>query len=174
MSEKLMPDSKAPDLSLPLVGGGTYNLATQEPDNFTMVVFYRGHHCPVCKSYIGKLNGLVNMAYENGVGVVAVSMDPEERAARSKEEWGLDKLDVAYGLTKEDVKAWGLYLSTSIKEAENDQFCEPGLFWVRPDGRVYLIDVANMPWSRPDVEFLLSKVKFAMDNNYPARGTTEV
>jgi len=29
-----------------------------------------------------------------------------------------------------------------------------------------------MPWSRPDVEFLLSKVQFAMDSSYQARGTT--
>jgi hypothetical protein len=28
-----------------------------------------------------------------------------------------------------------------------------------------------MPWSRPDVEFLLSKVEFAVNNSYPARGT---
>jgi peroxiredoxin len=172
MSQKLMPDTQAPALSLPLVGGGTWTLSDQTPRNFTMVVVYRGLHCPVCKSYLGKLNGLVGMAADAGVTVVAASMDPEDRAAKAKTDWGLDNLDVAYGLTKEDVANWGLYLSTSIKEAENDQFAEPGLFWVRPDGRLYLIDISNMPWSRPDVEFLLSKVQFAMDNNYPARGTT--
>ena len=172
MTNKLMPDTQAPALSLPLVGGGTWTLADQKPKNFTMVVFYRGLHCPVCKGYIGKLNGLVQAAADAGVTVVAASMDPKERAEQSKSEWGLDKLDVAYGLTRQDVKNWGLYFSTSIKEAENYEFAEPGLFWVRPDGRLYLIDIANMPWPRPDVEFLLSKVQFAMDNNYPARGTT--
>jgi len=172
MTHKLTPDTQAPALSLPLVGGGTWTLADHSPKNFTMVVFYRGLHCPVCKGYISKLNGLVDAAAEAGVTVVAASMDPQDRAEQAKSEWGLDKLDVAYGLTRADVKNWGLYFSTSIKEAENDQFAEPGLFWVRPDGRLYLIDISNMPWSRPDVEFLLSKVQFAMDNNYPARGTT--
>jgi peroxiredoxin len=174
MSSKLMPDTQAPALSLPLVGGGTWTLADQRPENFTMVVFYRGYHCPVCKAYLGKLNALVETAAAAGVSVVAASMDPEDKAATTKAEWGLDKLDVAWGLSLADVKAWGLYLSTSIKEAENAQFAEPGLFWVRPDGRLYLIDISNMPWSRPDVEFLLSKVAFAVGNAYPARGTTPV
>lgn len=172
MSMKLMPDTQAPALSVPLVGGGHWTLADQTPRNFTMVVVYRGYHCPVCKAYLSRLNGLAGMAAEAGVGVLAVSMDDAERAARTKADWGLDALDIGYGLTEADVRDWGLYLSTAIKEAENGKFAEPGLFWVRPDGRLYLIDVSNMPWSRPDVEFLLSKVDFATQNNYPARGGT--
>lgn len=172
MTHKLMPDSQAPALSLPLVGGGTWSLADQKPKNFTMVIFYRGLHCPVCKMYLSKLNNLTDMAAEVGVNVVAVSMDAEDRATETKSEWELDSLDIAYGASAEDVGNWGLYLSTAFKDAESPQFAEPGLFWVRPDGRLYLIDISNMPWSRPDVEFLLSKVQFAMNNNYPARGTT--
>jgi peroxiredoxin len=174
MYQKLTPDAHVPALSLRLVGGGTWTLAAQTPKNFTMIVVYRGLHCPVCKAYMGKLNALVDMAAEAGVKVVAASMDPEDRATQAKTDWGMDKLDVAYGMTTQDVANWGLYLSTAFKEAENNQFAEPGLFWVRPDGRLYLVDISNMPWSRPDVEFLLSKVKFAMENNYPARGTTAV
>ena len=58
-----------------------------------------------------------------------------------------------------------------IKEAENDIFSEPGLVWIRADGRLYLIDITNMPWARPDLETLMPKAKFAVENNYPARGT---
>ena len=112
------------------------------------------------------------MAEDAGVNVVAVSMDPENRATQTKSEWELANLDIAYGATADDVRNWWLYLSTAIKDTEIPQFAEPGLFWVRPDGRLYLIDISNMPWSRPDVEFLLSKVQFAMDSSYPARGTT--
>ena len=172
MSQKLIPDTQAPALSLPLVGGGTWTLADQTPKNFSMVIFYRGLHCPVCKMYLTKLNGLIDMAAEAGVNVVAVSMDPEDRATQTKTDWELGNIDLAYGATADDVRNWGLYLSTAFKDAEIPQFAEPGLFWVRPDGRLYLIDISNMPWSRPDVEFLLSKVQFAVDNGYPARGTT--
>ena len=171
MSTKLTPDTQAPTLNLPLVGGGTFDLAAQKPDNFTMVVFYRGHHCPVCKSYLQKLDGLMAQYKDAGFSVVAASMNDATLAATTVEEWGLKNVPVAYDLTAEDSAKWGLWISKAIKEAEIDIFCEPGLYWVRPDGRIYLIDISNMPWARPDLEFLLSKVPFAVDGGYPARGT---
>ena len=68
----------------------------------------------------------------------------------------------------------GLVRQRILTPIVNEARAEPGLFWVRPDGRLYLIDISNMPWSRPDIEFLLSKVGFATTNNYPARGTTAI
>lgn len=167
----LNPLDKAPELTLPLVGGGDWSLADQTPDSFTMILVYRGYHCPVCKGYLGKLNSLMDLAAENGLGVVAVSMDSAERAAAAKDEWGLDKVDVAYGLTEEKAREWGLFISSSIKEAESDIFAEPGLFWVTAEGTIYLVDVANMPFARPDLEILIPKAGFASANGYPARGT---
>ena len=174
MSDKLMPDTQAPALSLPLVGGGTWTLAEQTPETFTMIVVYRGLHCPVCKTYLGKLVGMMDAVRENGLNVVAVSMDPQDRAETAVEDWGLGDMPVAYGMTAEDVRDWGLYLSTSIKEAETAQFAEPGLFWVRGDGRLYLVGIASAPFARPDLEMLVPKAKFASDNGYPARGTAAV
>jgi len=167
----LNPLDKAPELTLPLVGGGEWSLAGQSPETFTMILVYRGYHCPVCKGYLGKLNSLMDLAAENGLGVVAVSMDGAERAAAAKDEWGLDKVDVAYGLTEEKAREWGLFISSSIKEAESDIFAEPGLFWVTAEGTIYLVDVANMPFARPDLEILIPKAGFASANGYPARGT---
>ena len=171
MSTKLTPDTQAPTLNLPLVGGGTFDLASQKPDNFTMVVFYRGHHCPVCKSYLQKLDGLMAQYKDAGFSVVAASMNDAALAATTVQEWELKNVPVAHDLTVDDSNKWGLWISKAFKEAEADIFCEPGLYWVRPDGRIYLIDISNMPWARPDLEFLLSKVPFAVDGGYPARGT---
>lgn len=171
MSKKLTPDQQAPALSLPTVDGGNWSLAEQTPENFTMVLFYRGYHCPVCKTYLDKLGKIAKAYAEAGFSVVAVSMDSEERAAKSVSEWGLSGFPVAYGLSVETAEDWGLWISKSINEKEANIFCEPGLFWVRPDGRLYLIDISNMPWARPDLEFLHSKIPFAVEKNYPARGT---
>ena len=171
MTHTLIPDMQAPELLLPLVGGGSWVLSKQTPQHFTMVIFYRGLHCPVCKNYLGTLNSMMDQISELGCSVVVASMDTRDRAEQAKADWGLDKVDVAYGLDMETAKKWGLYISTSIKEAENDIFSEPGLMWIRADGRLYLIDIANMPWARPDLETLMPKAKFAVENNYPARGT---
>ena len=170
MTIKLMPNTQAPDLSLPLVGGGTWTLAEQSPEMFTMVVFYRGLHCPVCKGYMSKLEALMDAYSEAGFSVVAASMNDKTLAEQSASEWGISKLPMAYGLDEATAKAWGLYISEGINDVEAKMFCEPGTFWVRPDGSLYLIDIANMPWPRPDLEFLLSKVPLIKERNYPARG----
>lgn len=174
MSQKLMPDTKAPALKLPLVGGGTFDLATETPENFTMILFYRGHHCPVCKGYLGGLVNLLGDFEKAGFSVVAASMNDEALATQSVEEWDLGSLRVAYGVTMEDAKSWGLWVSKAFKDVEADFFTEPGLFWIKPDGSLYLVDISNMPWARPDLGNLLSKVPYALENNYPARGTYSV
>jgi peroxiredoxin len=170
MTIKLMPEAQAPALAVDTLDG-RWELSAQSPENFTMVVFYRGYHCPVCKSYLQKLEGLVEQYQQAGFSVIAISMDDADRATRTAEEWQLSKTPIGYGLSEQTARAWGLYISRAIKEAEADIFAEPGLFWVRPDGRIYLIDTSNMPWARPDLEFLHSKIPFAVENGYPARGT---
>ncbi len=171
MSAKLTPDTQVPALKLPLVGGGTFDLSAESPENFTMVLFYRGLHCPACKSYVGGMAAMLNDFEAAGFSVVVASMNDEADAKKSVEEWGLGRMRVAYGVTVTDAQNWGLWISKAIKDIEADIFTEPGLFWVRPDGRLYLADISNMPWARPDLKLLLSKVGFALENNYPARGT---
>jgi len=171
MSGKLTPDTQAPSLKLPLVGGGTYDLSTESPENFSMVLFYRGYHCPVCKNYLGGMTALLKEYEAAGFSVVAASMNGPELAEKAAKEWELGDLRVAHSVSVEDAKTWGLWISKAFKDVEADIFTEPGLFWIRPDGKLYLADISNMPWARPDLKNLLSKVGYALENNYPARGT---
>lgn len=171
MSTMLTPDAQVPALSIDTLDGSNWTLADQSPRNFTQVVFYRGHHCPLCKMYLQKLDGLIAGYQEAGVETIAVSMNSKDLAQASKDDWELQNVVIGYGLSEGDARRWGLYISKAFKEVEADIFAEPGLFWVRPDGRLYLLDISNMPWARPDMEFMLGKVQFAVDNGYPARGT---
>ncbi len=171
MSQKLTPDTQAPALKLGLVGGGSFDLSSETPENFTMVLFYRGYHCPVCKNYLAGLLEILRDYEAAGFTVVAASMNDESLAQKTVEEWELDNLRVAHSVTVEQANDWGLWISQAFKDVEADIFTEPGLFWIRPDGKLYLADISNMPWARPDLKFLLSKVGYALENNYPARGT---
>lgn len=172
MSQKLNPNSPAPALQLPLVGGGTFDLAQQTPEHFTMLVFYRGAHCPVCMRYLRKLESLHDAYRKAGFCVVAVSMDDIAKAERTVQEAGLHSLPVAYDMTIQQARSWGLWLSQSFKDGEPDIFSEPGFFWVRADGSLYLMDISNMPWgARPDLDEMLTKAPFAIEKGYPARGT---
>ena len=164
------PRQPTPDLSVNLVDGGTWRLADRSPEAFTLVVAYRGLHCPVCKSYLKTLAGLQADYDERGVEVVAVSMDSAARARKARMDWAVEGVPIGHGMSAETASAWGLYLSEGVKDGEPDLFSEPGFFLVRPDGALYYAAVNSAPWGRPHLPSFLKTVNFIVENDYPARG----
>ncbi|MFI8366956.1 peroxiredoxin-like family protein [Streptomyces sp. NPDC085466] len=167
----LKPRQPAPALDVPLVGGGRWVLADQRPESFTLVVFYRGVHCPLCRAHITELDALVPALAEVGVtSVVAVSGDGIDRAERAVAEWDLTRVPLGYGLSAESMREWGLYRSKAINEGNPDEFSEPGLFLVRPDGTLYAAVRTSMPFLRPHLDEVVETVRWINENDYPARG----
>ena len=171
----LKPRLPVPNLTIDLVGGGTWSLADQTSENFTMLVFYRGLHCPVCAMQLKELQRMKSEYAERGVNVIAISSDTEERATTSKEEWKVPDLDIGYGLTPDQARSLGLHRSagrglTSINIEEPAEFSEPGLFLVRPDQTLFYSAISTMPFARPSFKELLGSIDFSIANNYPARG----
>ncbi len=164
------PRQRCPDVDLPLVGGGRYVLASRRPPSFSMLVFYRGLHCPACKSYLRELDGQIAAFDVQGVDVVAISMDGRARAEEARREWALERVAVAYDLAARQAQEWGLYLSAAIRDAEPAQFSEPGLFLVRPDGVLYCAWIQSVPFARPALADVLKGVAFVKERAYPARG----
>ncbi len=171
----LFPRQPVPALSVDLVGGGTYTLSAETPDAFSLVVFYRGLHCPICKGYLGELEKLLPEFDKRGVSAVAISSDPADRAEKAKTDWALPDLRIGYGLDLDTARQWGLYVSTSrgktsVGVEEPALFAEPGLFFVRPDGTLYFGATQTMPFARPKFADLLPALDFVLANDYPARG----
>jgi peroxiredoxin len=171
----LKPRQPVPPLEVDTLGGQTWKLAEQEPDSFTMVVFYRGLHCPQCSRYLKGLADQLGAFEERGVGVIAISCDSRERAEETPAKWALDGLKIGYGLTIDRARDWGLYISnsrgmTSAGIEETRQFNEPGLFLVRPDGTLYWATVQSVPFARPHFDEVLSAIDFVKSKDYPARG----
>lgn len=172
---KLLPRQPVPMLSVDTVSGQTWTLADQVPERFSMMVFYRGLHCPVCRTYISELDKLLEDYGQRGVNVVAISSDTEERARTTKETWGVQNLEIGYGLDLEVARQWGLYISsgrgkTSIGIEEPAMFSEPGVFLVRADGTLYWASVQTMPFARPHFKEVLAGLDFVIKADYPARG----
>ncbi len=168
---RLTPRSPAPSLDLPLTGGGRFVLSEQTPQAFTLVVFYRGLHCPKCKDQLQELDSMLDRFAEVGVtSVVAVSGDTEERAQKTMAEWELRTVPVAYGLTEPQMREWDLYVSKGVKDPEPDVFPEPALFLVGADGAVYSAHVQSMPFARPHFSDLVNGLGWIRENDYPARG----
>jgi peroxiredoxin len=173
--ERLMPRQPVPNLRVPLSGGGSWQFGERRPGHFTMVVFYRGLHCPICATYLKDLESKLDTFERNGVEAIAVSCDTQERAQETKRAWSLARLPIAYGLNVEHARGWGLYVSsgrgvTSTGVEEPQRFCEPGLFLVRPDLTLYYGAVQTMPFARPSFADLIKAVEFAIAKDYPARG----
>ena len=171
----LFPRQPVPALSVATVGGGQWTLADQHPEHFTLVVVYRGLHCPICAGYLRDLDTKLPEFTRRGVSVVAISSDDAARAATAKEKWKLGALTVGYGLDLDTARRWGLYISsghgsTSAGVEEPALFVEPGLFLIRADGTLYFASVQTMPFARPAFADILGALDYVIAKNYPARG----
>lgn len=164
------PKQKAPELSFTLLGGKEWSLENQNPANFTLLVFYRGLHCPICKKYLQQLQELLPDFKSRGVDVVAVSMDSEKRARLSRQQWEISELTLGYELTEKAARNWGLYLSKAVKDGEPDLFSEPGLFLVDAKNEVYYSAINSNPWGRPYLPSFVKAVDYIVNSGYPARG----
>lgn len=172
-----VPRQLVPDLSVPLVGGPRWRLCDQKPQNFTMLLFYRGLHCPECKEYLQEAEARHKAFRAQGVSLIALSCDDEARGVATEREWELDLLPLAYGLTTRQARIYGLYLSrgrpgqlTPHGMEEPPTFVEPGLFLIRPDRTLFFASVQNMPFARPPLAKVLRMIEWTVASGYPARG----
>lgn len=171
----LIPRQKTPDLTLPLIDGGTFDLASDGAGLGTVICFYRGLHCPICATYLSELERLTPEFAKRGVKTIAISSDTEERAKGMADKIEAKELRFAHSLPLQEARDWGLYISTSrgktsIGVEEPALFAEPGLFLVNNDQSLYYMSIQTMPFVRPHFKELLAAVDFAIDKNYPARG----
>ncbi|WP_300037345.1 peroxiredoxin-like family protein [uncultured Roseobacter sp.] len=174
----LMPRQKVPDLKLPTLDHGDFDLSADGSEKGTVVCFYRGLHCPLCATYLAELEKRTADFAERGVKTIAVSSDGEERAREMADKTGAKELRLAYDLSLAKAREYGLYISTSrgktsIGIEEPALFSEPGLFMITPEQTLYYGSVQTMPFVRPHFSELVGALDFAIANAYPARGEYE-
>lgn len=175
----LLPRQTVPEMRVPVVGGPFYDVRDEAPTTFSLIIFYRGLHCPICKTQLKDLEGKLGEFERRGVSVIAISMDDEERALMTNLDWQLPQLRIGYELPLPVAREWGLYVSrsrgkTSLGIEEPDLFSEPALYLVRPDGTLYFGSVQTMPFARPHFADVLGAIDYVQKNNYPARGEVDV
>lgn len=161
--------SPFPAQTWPTVNGSS--VTPSDVSGWSLVVVYRGKHCPLCEKYLDTLNGLLSSYKEAGVKVCAVSADPLEKSKAQAEAQSLD-FPVAYDLSTEQMHELGLYVSEPRSPQETDRpFAEPAMFVINADGGMQIIDISNAPFARPDLEGLLNGIRFIQAKGYPIRGT---
>ena len=80
---RLLPRQPVPDLVVPTLMGDTWSVATAKPQRFSLIVFYRGLHCPICTTYVAELDRVVPDLRERGVEAITISSDTVTRARPS-------------------------------------------------------------------------------------------
>jgi alkyl hydroperoxide reductase subunit AhpC len=175
------PNEPAPALSVATLSGKPFTLSANKPAKFTIVVFYRGSHCPICTGYLKELEEGYEEAKKRGIDLIAISMDSKDRALKQeaavieslgKKEGEKLTLPIGYGLPEEVARSWGLYISPGRPgTSEPAVFSEPALFVLKPDSSVYFISIQNAPFARPNLMHLLGGLDYVVANDYPTRGT---
>jgi peroxiredoxin len=171
MSARPTPRQAVPPLEVPTLDGETFAIGAARPRTFTLIVMYRGLHCPYCKAYLTELDRLVPEFAQRGVETIAISADPEVRARQAREDWGLERVRVGYALPIGTARAWGLYVSAARGGSKEPAlFSEPGIFLVKPDASLFWAAVSTMPFARPHFDEILGAIDFVLSRGYPARG----
>ena len=80
---------------------------------FTLVVFYRGLHCPICAKAPDGAGAPAARSSKSAVSRQSPFMDEASRAAAMAAKVKAAGLRIGYGLTLASARAWGLYLSES-------------------------------------------------------------
>ncbi len=168
--QSIKPSDAFPDIAFSLVGGGTKRIQ-DSMGSWVMLIVYRGHHCPRCKSYIARLHALESAYAERGVELLLASTDPENVAQQTISENGWT-LPVAHGLTEESCHQLSLYLTAHVPDYElSGNYSEPGLFLINPEGLTQVMERSNSPSVRPDLEVVLDGIIGTQDRGLPIRGT---
>lgn len=169
MTKKLHPGEAMPELTVAKLGGGTIQIGGK--GRWQLVVVYRGKHCPLCKPYLQKLESLKDEYAKLSTEVVALSADPQEKAAADIDELKIT-VPVGYGLSLDQMRTLGLYISNPRDASETDRpFSEPGVFLVNPDGVLQAVDRSNAPWLRPDLAMIIRGITTVQTRFPQIRGT---
>jgi peroxiredoxin len=101
----LMPRTAVPALAVPTLAHGEFTLAQDKPAQFTLLVFYRGLHCPICAKYLLELGRLLPEFEQRGVKVMALSSDTPERALAMAAKLNAPNLRMGHSLSLADARA---------------------------------------------------------------------
>lgn len=74
------------DFSAINLHGSKFNLSETLKEGSVVVIFYRGQWCPICNKQLSNLQDSLQMIYEKGASIIAVSPEKSEFLKRTAEK----------------------------------------------------------------------------------------
>jgi len=89
---KLLPRKPVPELKVKTANGEEWDVYKKTPKHFILIVFYRGLHWPICTKYLTELEKSYDEFISQGLDIIAISSDTEDRALETQKKWKLKKV----------------------------------------------------------------------------------
>jgi peroxiredoxin len=123
-----------PGLRLNTIDGGKIETGHWLKGSFSIVLFYRGSWCPFCKTQLKSFQSGLSRLSEEGIKVLAVSVDSLEKAKETQRETGAT-FPIAYGVPAKETAAviGAFYDATPV---HTPPYIHSTGFVIAPDGKV--------------------------------------
>lgn len=171
VSEKRLPATPFPKITLPTLGSGQTTLGVPEGGHsWQLVVVYRGAHCINCHKYLTRFKKHLSQLNKIGFDVIVVTADAQEITQPFIEDIGYEGR-VATNLSVEHMKKLGLYITDPASSGLDYPHPEPGVFVINPEGLLTFLDMSNVSFFRPDLDDLVKGLTFLVNYDYRFPGT---
>ena len=172
-SHKLLPGLVTPPLAGQGANGHRWMLEQSAHCRFTLLIFYRGAFCSICRNYLQDFDRQADAFAARGVDLVFISADNAQQADAAVTGWQLKNLRVYHGLTVDQMEQWGAFMSAGDSALKQPAvFSEPALFLIRADGTLAYQVLNSAPFARPHAHDIIAMLDFMEEKKeaYPQRG----
>ena len=151
-----------PHLSAELVGGGPLNLPADLAGSWGVVLFYRGHWCPFCRTQLSDFQTHAEQFAALNTKIVALSVDSRSEAQETVSKHDLN-FPVAYGIDAQAVAATvGNFLSNGSDGKPT--YSQATGFVLSPDGKVVVALYSSSAVGRLNAAETLGVLKYAQSH----------
>lgn len=151
-AQGLRVGEKAPNLLATDSQGNQFKLEDALREGPVVVVFYRGHWCPVCNRHLNELQDSLEVIQQAGARVVAVSPEKPDNLQKTAEKTGSrfsllydegyrisDAFDVTFRPGSMDRMMYNTILRANMKNAhsnDSQQLPVPATYVIGRDGKI--------------------------------------
>jgi peroxiredoxin len=125
--------TEAPSFKAIDADGKQFELASALKNGPVVMIFYRGHWCPVCNKHLGAIQDSLQLIMDRGATVIAVSPQNPEYLNKMEEKSGAtfrllydegyaiaDVYDVTFTPEKRELFVYNTALNAKLKESQSD------------------------------------------------------
>jgi peroxiredoxin len=135
----------APEIKLPTLGGGNFDLAAARKQGPVALAFFKVS-CPVCQMAFPFYERLHQAYRGKNVQVIGVSQDSAAETAAFAKQFG-----ITFPIALDDTKRYPVSNAYGLTNV-------PTLFLVSPDGE---IEISSVSWSRDELEEISGRLAAA-------------